>query len=98
MCCRAHYVTTSVWQEAASWTAGVGSTKKRMVNSCCAFNCTAKDTKENRDAGIKFYRIPLKEPKCMLWLNAIKRKNFNPKAHSVICSQHFIGGKLIFLV
>ncbi|XP_019859329.1 PREDICTED: uncharacterized protein LOC100640513 [Amphimedon queenslandica] len=63
-----------------------------MVNSCCAFNCTTRDCKETRDAGIKFYRIPLKEPKRSLWLNAIKRKNFEPKQHTVICSQHFVGG------
>ena len=63
-----------------------------MVNSCCAFGCTARDIKENRDAGIKFYRIPVKEPKRTLWLNAIRRHNFQPKQHTVICSQHFVGG------
>ena len=47
----------------------------------CAHNCTARDT---REAGITFYRIPAKET---LWLNAIGRKNFNPKPHTVICSQ-----------
>ena len=64
-----------------------------MVNSCCAHNCTARDTKETREAGITFYRIPAKEPKRTLWLNAIGRKNFNPKPHTVICSQHFVGGE-----
>ena len=46
-----------------------------------------------REAGITFYRIPAKEPKRTLWLNAIGRKNFNPKPHTVICSQHFVGGE-----
>ena len=69
-----------------------------MVNSCCAFNYTARDCKETRDAGIKFYRIPLKEPKRTLWLNAIKRKGFQPKQHTVICSQHFVGGSLSLTV
>ena len=64
-----------------------------MVNSCCAHNCTARDVKETRKAGIKFYRIPVKEPKRTLWLNAIARKDFNPKPHTVICSQHFVGGE-----
>ena len=64
-----------------------------MVNSCCAHNCTTRDVKEIREAGIKFYRIPVKEPKRTLWLNAIARKDFNPKPHTVICSQHFVGGK-----
>ena len=66
-----------------------------MVNSCCAFGCTARDIKENRDVGIKFYRIPVKEPKRTLWLNAIRRHNFQPKQHTVICSQHFVGGIVI---
>ena len=65
-----------------------------MVHSCCAFNCTARDTKETREAGIKFYRIPIKEPKRSLWLNAINRKDFYPKSNTVICSQHFVGGEL----
>ena len=64
-----------------------------MVNSCCAYSCTARDSKESREAGIKFYRIPAREPKKTLWLNAINRKNFYPKSHTVICSQHFVGGE-----
>ena len=64
-----------------------------MVNSCCAHNCTTRDGKETREAGITFYRIPVKESKRMLWLNAIGRKDFNPKPHTVICSQHFVGGE-----
>ena len=60
-----------------------------MVNSCCAHNCTARDTKETREAGITF----AKEPKRTLWFNAIGRKDFNPKPHTVICSQHFVGGE-----
>ena len=69
-----------------------------MVNSCCAHNCTARDVKETREAGIKFYRIPAKEPKRTLWLNAIARKDFNPKSHTVICSQHFVGGKQLLSI
>ena len=48
--------------------------------------------KVSSGAGIKFYRIPHKEPNRTLWLNAINRKNFQPRAHTVICSQHFVGG------
>ena len=51
-----------------------------MVNSCCAHNCTTRDTKETREAGITFYRIPAKEPKRTLWLNAIGRKKLQPEA------------------
>ncbi len=64
-----------------------------MVNSCCAFGCTARDTKESREQNVKFYRIPVKEPKRSLWINAIHRKDLIAKSHTVICSQHFVGGE-----
>ena len=47
-----------------------------MVRSCSAFDCTNRDTKENREKGIKFYRIPLNPTKRALWLRAINRKDF----------------------
>ena len=72
---------------------GVAASYSRMVTSCCAFNCSTRDTKVSREAGIKFYRIPRKEPKRTLWLNAINKKNFQPRAHTVICSQLFVGGE-----
>ena len=64
-----------------------------MVNSCYPHNCTARNVKETREVGITFYRTPVKEPKRSPWLNAIKREDFNPKLHTVMCSQHFAGGK-----
>ena len=63
-----------------------------MVRSCCAYNCTTRDVKETREAGITFYRIPQNKAKWELWLNAIKRKDFCPSASTVLCSQHFVGG------
>ena len=64
-----------------------------MPRSCSAFGCTNRDTTETRAKEIKFYRIPAKNPKRDLWLNAIKRKDFNPGADACICSEHFVGGK-----
>ena len=66
-----------------------------MVRSCCAFGCTARDTQESRKKGILFYRIPHNEEKRLLWLTAIRRKNFDPPPDGAICSQHFVGGKLL---
>ena len=63
------------------------------MNSCCVNNCTARDVKETREAGISFYRIPVKEPKHTFWLNTIGRTNYNHKPHTVICTQHFVRGK-----
>ena len=65
-----------------------------MVNSCCAHNCTARDVKETREAGIKVYRIPVKEPKRTLWLNAIARKDFNPKAHTLYAASTLQVGRV----
>ena len=64
-----------------------------MVRSCSAIGCTNRDTKDNREKGIRFYRIPVKQDKRRLWLAAIRRKDFNPPPDAAICSAHFIGGK-----
>ena len=42
-----------------------------MVCSCCAHNCTARDVKETREAGVTFYIIPQNKAKRELWLNAV---------------------------
>ena len=63
-----------------------------MPRSCCAIGCTNRDTKENREKGIKFHRIPVIKDKRNLWLSAIKRKDFDPKEDDCICSEHFVGG------
>ena len=67
-----------------------------MVRSCCAYNCTARDNKTTREVGVQFYRIPQNKAKRTLWLNAINRKGFNTSSSTVICSQHFVGGKYVF--
>ena len=66
---------------------------KTMVRSCCAVGCTARDVKETREAGVQFYRIPQSVTKRVMWVNAISRKDWQPSASTVICSQHFVGGK-----
>ena len=57
------------------------------------FNCTARDLKSTREAGVQFYRCPQNEAKRTLWVNAVNRKSFRPNASTVICSQHFVGGR-----
>ena len=64
-----------------------------MVRFCCAYNCTARDVKRMREAGVQFYRFPQNEAKQMPWVNAVKGKCFRPNASTVISSQHFVGGK-----
>ena len=65
-----------------------------MVRSCSAYGCTTHDTAEN---GVFFYRIPLRRDKWLLWLNAMRRKNFDPPVHAAICSKHFLGGEKVYI-
>ena len=39
----------------------VYKTLYKMVRSCCAVDCTTRNVKETREAGIHFYRIPQDE-------------------------------------
>ena len=55
-----------------------------ISRSCSAFGCINRDTKEARKNGLKFHRIPLNSNK--LWLNAIKRKDFDLPADACIWS------------
>ena len=64
-----------------------------MVRPCFAYNCTTREVKEAREAGIQFYRIPQDKAKRTLWLKAINREDFRATASTVICSQHFVGGE-----
>ncbi len=58
-----------------------------MVSSCVAFGC---HNRVKAGSGISFHRFPHKNPELLQkWLNAIKRKDWLPKAHSYICSVHF---------
>ena len=63
-----------------------------MVLSCFAYACTARDTADTRERGIKFYVFPSDEQRRNKWISAIQRADFTPTAHSVLCSQHFAGG------
>jgi len=83
-------VTSQVWR--LTETCGKNVWHCGMTRSCSAFGCTNRDTKDNRDKGLTFYRIPVKKEKRRLWLSAINRKDFDPPADACICSEHFVGG------
>ncbi|XP_042310095.1 peroxynitrite isomerase THAP4-like [Sceloporus undulatus] len=58
-----------------------------MVKSCCAINCNNKFSLGNN---ISFHRFPLgKKDVLKKWVWNIRRKNFTPTRHHVICSEHF---------
>ena len=67
------------------------SSSSTMVRSCCAKLCRNRDTKETREKGLHFYRIPQDPEKRQLWLAAI----LDPGPNSYICSAHFVGGKFM---
>ncbi|XP_030053509.1 uncharacterized protein LOC115466437 [Microcaecilia unicolor] len=52
-----------------------------MVQGCC--NSTG------RSHGVSFHRFPPDGPLFQQWLAALKRTNFQPQKHHVVCSQHF---------
>ena len=59
-----------------------------MVNSCAAYGCYNRFKK---DSNIRFHRFPINNPElCKKWKIAVKRKNFEPKKHTTICSEHFL--------
>lgn len=64
-----------------------------MVISCCAPFCANRATKEAKEKGIRFYRLPQDPIKRRLWLTAINRKDYNPGPNTYICSEHFVGGE-----
>ena len=68
-----------------------------MVLSCCAPYCSNRATKEARENGIRFYRIPQEPEKRWLWLIAINRKDYNSRPHTYICSTNFVGGKSVLV-
>ena len=42
--------------------------------------------------GIKMFRFPIDPERRKAWVDAIKRVGWQPKAHSRVCSAHFISG------
>ena len=58
----------------------------QMVGSCSAINCTARKD----PSGISFRRFPHKNPNLLSkWVHAMKRKDWAPTEHSLLCSNHF---------
>ncbi|GFU50664.1 THAP domain-containing protein 3 [Trichonephila clavipes] len=56
---------------------------------CAAYGCT-NTTKKEECKSKSFVEIPVKNPGLLkAWLKMIRRENFKPSAHSLICSDHF---------
>ena len=61
-----------------------------MPSSCCAIGCT--QPRVSKANGIKMFRFPIDPERRKAWVDAIKRVGWQPKAHSRVCSAHFISG------
>ena len=65
-----------------------------MVNSCAAYGCNNRSSKEGN---ISFHKFPLKDKiLCKKWVIATKRAAFVPTDNSKLCSQHFASEDFIW--
>ena len=90
-----HLTCTSAWQKTQSQYSYNRRVVAKMVISCCAPYCTNRANSRTRERGVSFYRIPRKGERRRLWLVAIRRKDYNPGPNTYICSDHFVGGKIV---
>ncbi|GFU83279.1 THAP-type domain-containing protein [Trichonephila clavipes] len=59
------------------------------MSHCAAYGCTNYRKKEECKSK-SFFKFPMKNPGLLkAWLKMIRRENFKPSAHSLICSDHF---------
>ncbi|XP_068086513.1 THAP domain-containing protein 2-like [Anabrus simplex] len=55
---------------------------------CCVRGCNNRSDR-HRKTGIGFHRFPKDPDLRARWMKAVKRKNWVPGVHSVICTKHF---------
>nr|KAG5706966.1 hypothetical protein BaRGS_021472 [Batillaria attramentaria] len=56
-----------------------------MVKTCCAPQCHNK----SKQPGISFFCFPKHPTVRREWIRRLKKENFEPTRHTVLCSQHF---------
>ena len=60
-----------------------------MVKSCSAYGCQNRLIKGN--STIRFHSFPTRDIELRnKWIQAVRRVNFEPKSHDMICSEHFL--------
>lgn len=62
-----------------------------MGRHCSAFGCSNNNLKQScREQKISFHGFPLNDrDRLKKWLIKLRRKDFVPSPHSVVCSEHF---------
>ena len=73
--------------------------QKTGGNFCCVVDCSNSSEKDKLKGDKRsYYRFPAADTKQFsLWVNQIRRANWNYKSWNRICSDHFRGGKKTFL-
>ena len=65
---------------------------------CCVINCTSGRRKARNNAEqLSFFSFPMgngnkAKHRRVLWLGAVRRKNFVPTKNSKVCGLHFVSG------
>lgn len=57
-----------------------------MVYKCCVPRCNGNYDKNN---GVHIFKFPRDENLIRKWLTAIRREDYLPTRHSVVCHRHF---------
>lgn len=62
-----------------------------MPRFCVAYGCTNRSDKADcQQKNISFHRFPLTDSnRLRQWLIMLKRENFEPNKHTLLCSEHF---------
>ncbi|XP_054472273.1 THAP domain-containing protein 2-like [Anoplopoma fimbria] len=60
-----------------------------MTNFCAAVGCSHEINAKTKEESITFHRFPKDKVKRQAWTVALRRKDFEPNDHSVVCSRHF---------
>ena len=63
-----------------------------MVKTCCVYSCRNRANPSAKSKNISFFRFPANKRKLQAWIKAVNRKDWEPNAHSHVCSEHFVSG------
>ena len=63
-----------------------------MVKTCSVYLCQNRKNELAKENSISFFRFPKNFKNISSWIKALKRKGWEPKDHSYVCSTHFVDG------